>query len=140
MDFSTLYFVVTLDTSAEDVDLIQSDLKLRHRRTAAAVDKKHAPYSPPKRDIQVPDNKQTTSGDTEEMAAVRVSNEVAEAFAEEANQCLQSDTYTVAEMAVEAPVDCHQDAIDDDSYLKESETINDENHKKKEEVSSHLSL
>ncbi|XP_038589136.1 uncharacterized protein stbd1 [Micropterus salmoides] len=126
--------VESTDTSAEDVDLIQSDLKLRHRRTAAAVDKKHAPYSPPKRDIQVPDNKQTTSGDTEEMAAVRVSNEVAEAFAEEANQCLQSDTYTVAEMAVEAPVDCHQDAIDDDSYLKESETINDENHKKKEEV------
>ncbi|XP_044030272.1 uncharacterized protein stbd1 [Siniperca chuatsi] len=124
----------------EDDDRIQSDFKIRHRR--AAAEKKPPPYSPPKSDIQVPDNKHTTSGDTEDMAVVRDSYKVAETLAEEANQSLQSDTYTVAEMVVEAAVDCHQGGIedvigevhDDDICLKEPERINDENHEEAEKV------
>ncbi|XP_051269335.1 uncharacterized protein stbd1 [Dicentrarchus labrax] len=123
----------------EDVELIQSDLKIRHRRAAAAAaEKKSPPYSPPKSDIQVPDIKHTASAHTEEMHT--------EMYAEEASQGLQSDTYTVAEMVDEDAVDCHQGATDgivedvieegrdNDSCLEESEPINDENHEEEEKV------
>ncbi|XP_035523515.1 uncharacterized protein stbd1 [Morone saxatilis] len=121
----------------EDVELIQSDLKIRHRR-AAAAEKKSPPYSPPKSDNQEPDIKHTTSAHTEEMHR--------EVYAEEASQGLQSDTYTVAEMVDEDAVDCHQGATDgivedvieegrdNDSCLEESELINDENHEEEEKV------
>ncbi|KAE8284886.1 Starch-binding domain-containing protein 1 [Larimichthys crocea] len=122
----------------EDVDLIQSDLVIRHRRAAAAVvaaEKKPSPYSPPNSNIQVPENKNTTSDVTEEMVFVRASHKVAETYAEEANQ---GDTYTVAKMVMKDNVDCHQGVTDDvvedvieaahgnDSCLKEPEPINEE--------------
>ncbi|XP_027134452.1 uncharacterized protein stbd1 [Larimichthys crocea] len=123
----------------EAVDLIQSDLVIRHRRAAAAVaaaaEKKPSPYSPPNSNIQVPENKNTTSDVTEEMVFVRASHKVAETYAEEANQ---GDTYTVAKMVMKDNVDCHQGVTDDvvedvieaahgnDSCLKEPEPINEE--------------
>lgn len=133
----------------EDVDLIQSDLKIRHRRAAAAaaVEKTPPPYSPPKSEIQAPENKPTASDDTREVAAVWDSYKVPETYAEEANRGLTSDTYTAAEMVVEDAADSQQGAGDDivedvmeevhndDSCLKEPEAIHDENHEEEENVS-----
>ncbi|TKS84247.1 Starch-binding domain-containing protein 1 [Collichthys lucidus] len=123
----------------EDVDLIQSDLVIRHRRAAAAVaaadEKKPSPYSPPNSNIQVPENKNTTSDVTEEMVFVRASHKVAGTYAEEASR---GDTYTVAKMVMKDNVDCHKgvtdDAVEDvieaargnDSCLKEPEPIDEE--------------
>ncbi|KAL7376187.1 hypothetical protein ABVT39_002754 [Epinephelus coioides] len=128
----------------QDVEPIQSDLKLRHRR--AAPEKKPPLYSPPESGIQVPANKRSTSDNTEEMAAVLDSYEEAETYAEEATPSLLSDTYTEAEMVVEDAVDCQQGETDDvikdvleevhdnDSCWKEPEPISVENHKEEEEV------
>ncbi|KAG8010834.1 hypothetical protein GBF38_010105, partial [Nibea albiflora] len=136
----------------EDVNLIQSDLVIRHRRAAAAVavataaENEPPSYSPPNSNIQVPENKHTTSDVTEEMAFVQDSHKVAGTHAEEANRGVLSDTHTVAEMVMEDNVDCHQGVTDDvvkdvteaahgnDSCLKEPEPINDESHKEKEKV------
>lgn len=146
-----LYLVLDINNEGSDmkeaVDLIQSDLVIRHRRAAAAVaaaaEKKPSPYSPPNSNIQVPENKNTTSDVTEEMVFVQASHKVAETYAEEANQ---GDTYTVAKMVMKDNVDCHQGVTDDvvedvieaahgnDSCLKEPEPINEE------KVSSNLSL
>ncbi|XP_042365631.1 uncharacterized protein stbd1 [Plectropomus leopardus] len=139
----------------EDFDVIQSDLKMRHRRAAAvaavaaaaAAESKPPLYTPPKIEIQVPDYKHTTSDETEEMAVVLDSNEVPEMYAKEATQSLQSDTYTEAEMVAEDAVDCQQGETDDvikdvleevhdnDSCWRKPEPISDENHKEKEKVS-----
>nr|XP_046231566.1 uncharacterized protein stbd1 [Scatophagus argus] len=126
----------------EDVDV----LKIRHRKAAAAAaEKKPPPYSPPKSDIQAPENKHTTSDDKEEMANVWDSYKERETYAEEANQRPPSDTYTVTEMVAENAFDYRQDTTNDtkdvieevcgnDSHLKEPEPINDEIHKGEEKV------
>lgn len=139
------------DVLKEDADLIQSDLKIRQRRVAAAAaaaEKRPPLCSLPKSDIQVPDNKHTTSDDTEDMAVMH--NKVTETYAEETNESLQSDTYTVAEMEAEDAVDWHQRATDDrikdedeihdiHSCINEPETINDESCREEEEkVNSYL--
>ncbi|XP_023263280.1 starch-binding domain-containing protein 1 [Seriola lalandi dorsalis] len=131
----------------EDTDSFQSDLQIRHRRAAAAAPAPAPtaeippPYSPPQSDIQIPNNKHTTSDGTEEMTVVQDSDKVAEASPD-----LQRDTYTVAEMEVEGAGDCQQDATDDtvkdvieevrgnDSCWKEPELINDESHEEEDEV------
>ncbi|XP_076614878.1 uncharacterized protein stbd1 isoform X2 [Chaetodon auriga] len=98
----------------EDVYLIQSDLKIRHRQAAAAADaveKKPPPYSPPKSDIQAPENKPTNSD--EEMAAVW--------------DYKQGATDDTVEDAIE-------EVHDNDSCLKEPEPINDENQEEQEKV------
>ncbi|XP_040013989.1 uncharacterized protein stbd1 [Xiphias gladius] len=133
----------------EDADLFQSDLKIRHRRaatTATAAEKKPPPYSPPRSDTQIPDNKHTTSDDTEEMALVQDSYKVAEKYAEEASHNLRGDACTVAEMEAEGAGDCRKGATDDtvkgvidkvhdnNSYLKEPGLINDESHEEQERV------
>ncbi|XP_074474133.1 uncharacterized protein stbd1 [Sebastes fasciatus] len=121
----------------KDVDLLQSDLKIRHRRAAAAAEKTPPRYSPPKRNNRVQNNKDPTSDD---------SYEGAETYAEKANQSLQSDTCTEAEMVLEDAVDCHRGETDDavkdvleefhanDGCLKEPEPINDEKHEEAEKV------
>ncbi|XP_054468348.1 uncharacterized protein stbd1 [Anoplopoma fimbria] len=129
----------------QDVHLIQSDLRIRHRR-AAAAEKTPAPYSPPESDIRVPDIEPTASDDTEEAAVAWDSQRAAETYAEEANQNLQSDTCTEAEMVLEDAVDCQRCESDDgikdvleefrDSCLKEPEPINAENHGQEDEVST----
>ncbi|XP_035847133.1 uncharacterized protein stbd1 isoform X2 [Sander lucioperca] len=103
----------------EDVDLIRSDLKIRHRR---AAEKTPPPYSPSKSDIHIPD-----------------ACKVAEAYADKAIWSRQSDPNTEAEMVLEDAVDCHQGETDDaikdvleefhdkkDSCWKEPEPNNDE--------------
>lgn len=146
--FIFFYLTDVSDEGSSDVkeDLIQSDLTIRHRRAAPP------PYSPPKSDTQVPDNKHTTPDDTEEVAVVWDSYEVADTHAEEANQSLQSDTYSEAEMVLQDAVDCHQgerdnaikdvleEVHDNDSCWKEHEPINADNHEEEEKVRSHLSL
>ncbi|XP_070845759.1 uncharacterized protein stbd1 isoform X2 [Chaetodon trifascialis] len=96
----------------EDVDLIQSDLKIRHRRAAAAaaVEKKPPPYSPLRSDIQAPENKPTTSD--EEMAAVW-------------------DCKGATDDIVE---DVMEEVHDNDGCLKEPEPIYDENQEEEEKV------
>lgn len=154
MGFFPLHLVIDMSDEGssevkEDVDLIQSDLKIRHRR-AAAAEKEPPPYSPSKSDIQVPANKHTTPDDTTEVTAVVWgSHKEAEAHAEDASQGLQSDTCAVAEDAAEcrrgATDDTTEDVIeefhDNDGRLKEPELSDDEEHEEEEEgVSSRLSL
>ncbi|XP_073333507.1 uncharacterized protein stbd1 [Pagrus major] len=125
----------------EDVELIQGDLKIRHRRAAAAAEKQPPPYSPPKTDIQATETRNTTSDDTEEREVVWDSYRAAGTYAEVANQSLH-----LAEMVVEDAVDCQQGATDDavedvieevidtDSCLKEPVPITDENQEEEEKV------
>lgn len=125
----------------EDVCLIQSDLKVRHRRSAAA-ENTSSPYPHLKSETQVPDNKHTTSDDTEEVAVVWDSYQVSEAYAEEASKSQQSGTYTEAELVLEDAVD-RQDVLEElhynESCLNKTETIKDENNEEEKKVSSHLS-
>ncbi|XP_034752237.1 uncharacterized protein stbd1 isoform X2 [Etheostoma cragini] len=118
----------------EDTDRSQSDLKIRHRR---AAEKTPPPYSPPRSDVHIPDNKHTTSDDTGEAAVERDSNNAAETYADKANWSQQSDTSTVAEMVLEHAADCHQGETDEikdvleevhdkDSCWKEPEPNNEE--------------
>ncbi|KAM7393153.1 hypothetical protein PAMA_008009 [Pampus argenteus] len=132
----------------EDADLIQSDPKIRQRRVAAAAAAAAAKKPPlcslPKSDIQVPDNKHIASYDTDDMAVMRDAYKVTRMYTEEANESLQSDTYTVAETEVEDAVDWHRRATDDgmkdeeeirdiDSCMKEPQPINDESCQEEEE-------
>ncbi|KAI3361670.1 hypothetical protein L3Q82_002037 [Scortum barcoo] len=121
----------------DDTELIQSDLKIRHRR--AASEKAPPSYSPRKSDTQAPENKSTNSDDTGEILTVRDSFKVTETCAEEASQSLQS------EMVVEDAVDRYHGATDDitedvieevhdnDECLTEP-VISDENHKEEKTV------
>ncbi|XP_029372359.1 uncharacterized protein stbd1 [Echeneis naucrates] len=123
------------DASNEDLsdvreapDSFQTDLKVRRRR--AAAEKKPPPYSPHQSHIQIPDNKLTTSDNTEEMTPEQDSDKGAEASLNP-----QCDTGTAAEMEVECANDCHhsatadisQDVIeeicDNKSCLKETELV-----------------
>ncbi|XP_053196052.1 uncharacterized protein stbd1 isoform X1 [Scomber japonicus] len=142
------------DVLKEDADLILNDIKIRQRRAgataaaaaAAAAEKKPSLCSLPKSNVQVPLNKHTTSGDTEDMAVIQDSYKVTETYAEDAKESVQSDTYTVAEMEVEDAVDLHQCATDDgvkeeaeindiDSRMKEPELKNDEScHEEEKKV------
>ncbi|XP_040915415.1 dentin sialophosphoprotein [Toxotes jaculatrix] len=128
-----------LSDMKEDADLLQTDLKIRHRRAtaAAAAEKKLPSFSPP--------NKHTTSDNTEDMTDEQDSYKAAERYTEEASHNLQSDSYTVAGKEVERAGDCHLGVTDDtvkdvieevsgnDSCLKEPELINDQSHKEEEE-------
>ncbi|KAF1377330.1 hypothetical protein PFLUV_G00199620 [Perca fluviatilis] len=121
-------------------DVKDVDLKIRHRR---AAEKTPPPYSPPKSDIHIPDDKHTTSDDTDKVAVEWDSYKVAETYADGANWSRQSATSTEAEMVLEDAVDCHQGETDDaikdvleevrdkDSCWKEPEPNNDENHEEK---------
>ncbi|XP_028457997.1 uncharacterized protein stbd1 [Perca flavescens] len=121
----------------KDVDLIQSDLKIRHRR---AAEKTPPPYSPPKSDLHIPDDKHTTSDDTDKVAVEWDSYKVAETYADRANWSRQSATSTEAEKDA---VDCYRGEADDaikdvleevhdkDGCWKEPEPNNDENHEEK---------
>lgn len=125
----------------EDVELIQGDLKIRHRRAAAASEKQPPLYSPPKTDIQAPETRNATSDDTQEREIAWDSYRAAETYAEVAGQ---------AEMVVEDAADCQQGATDDavedvmeevivnDSCFKEPVLTDDENQEEEEKVSSHL--
>lgn len=137
-------------------DESSSDLKVRHRRTAAATasaaEREPLLYSPPQSDIQIPDNNtrqrqqqqaQTTSDDTEEMTVVQDTDKVADA-----GPNLQRDTHIVAEMELQDAGDSYQSARDDtikdtteevrdnESCMEEPELIDDESHEEK--VSSHI--
>ncbi|KAK9532902.1 hypothetical protein VZT92_010264 [Zoarces viviparus] len=123
----------------EDVDLIPSDLRIRHRR---AAEETPAPSSPPESDVRSPDFERVSSDGTEEAAAVVCDSHQAG----EANGSPQSAACTEAEMVSEDAVDRHRcesgDSIKDvleefhDSCLKEPEPINAENHEQGEEVST----
>ncbi|KAM6901631.1 uncharacterized protein stbd1 [Lycodopsis pacificus] len=125
----------------EDVDLIPSGLRIRHRR---AAEETPAPSSPPKSDVLSPDIERVSSDGTEEAAAAAVVCDSHQA--EEANGSPQSDACTKAEMVSEDAVDRHRcesgDSIKDvleefhDSCLKEPEPINAEDHEQGEEVST----
>ncbi|XP_010791785.1 uncharacterized protein [Notothenia coriiceps] len=125
-----------LSEMKEDVGLIQSDLKVRHRRSAAA-EHTSSPYPHLKSETQVPDNKHTTSDDAEEVAVVWDSYQVSEAYAEEASKSQQSGTYTEAELVLEDAVD-RQDVLEElhynESCLNKTETIKDENNEEEEKV------
>ncbi|XP_068562066.1 uncharacterized protein stbd1 [Cebidichthys violaceus] len=126
----------------EDVDLIQSDLRIRHRRVAAA-EETPAPSSPPESAVRAPDVERASSDDAEGAAVAWDSHRAAETYAEEAI-LLQSDACTKAEVVSEDAVDRHRcesgDAIKDvleefcNSCLKEPEPINAE--EQGEEVST----
>ncbi|KAK5900634.1 hypothetical protein CgunFtcFv8_025578 [Champsocephalus gunnari] len=118
----------------EDVCLIQSDLKVRHRRSAENTS---SPYPHLKSETQVPDNKHNTSDDAEEVAVVWDSYQVSEAYAEEASKSQQSGTYTEAELVLEDAVD-RQDVLEElhynESCLNKTETIKDENNEEEKKV------
>ncbi|KAK5851795.1 hypothetical protein PBY51_023322 [Eleginops maclovinus] len=123
-----------LSDMKEGVGLIQTDLKVRHRR-AATAENTSPPYPPLKSEIQVPDSKHQTSDDAEEEAVVWDSYQVVEAYAEEVNKSQQSGTHTEAELVLEDAVD-YQDVCEE-SHDNEScphKTINDENHEEEEKV------
>ncbi|XP_068430510.1 uncharacterized protein stbd1 [Clinocottus analis] len=108
----------------EDVDLTQSDLRIRHRR--AAAEKTPAPYSPPE-SIREPG--------IERIDAEEAARHAATTHVEEANR---------SDASMGDAVDCHPcesgKAIKGeefaDSCLKEPEPINADNHEQRDEVSA----
>ncbi|KAK5878667.1 hypothetical protein CesoFtcFv8_024056 [Champsocephalus esox] len=112
-----------LSDMKEDVCLIQSDLKVRHRRSAENTS---SPYP-----------HLNTSDDAEEVAVVWDSYQVSEAYAEEASKSQQSGTYKEAELVLEDAVD-RQDVLEElhynESCLNKTETIKDENNEEEKKV------
>ncbi|CAJ1071257.1 enolase-phosphatase E1 [Xyrichtys novacula] len=123
-------------------DLIQSDHKIRHRSAAAAAaaapaEKKPSLYFSPKDDIQVPEDKNTTSDDiTVQGDSFKVHTHV-----KEASQSPRDDSYTKAKMVVKDVMsDSHsatntvtEDGVEEvhdiNSCLRDPEKIIDENNK-----------
>lgn len=110
----------------EDAGRIMSDLKIRHRRTAA--DKKPPPYCPPK-SFSVP-------GNADNAPAVHDCYKEAKTYTEEASQSPESDT----QMDVKGD---HQGGLKDDGIMDAEEDhdscvtaglVYDESHKEEEKV------
>lgn len=156
--FSTLdgFLLVVADVTdgglsdvMKDVDVTETDLKIRRRPAAVAAEKKPPPHSP--LNIQTPKSKTTTSDNTKEATAVWDTHTPAETE-EETSPGPRSDTSTVAGPVLENVVDFQLRITDDaphnemevvqdnDGFLMEPELVRDENREEEEEVSTQENL
>lgn len=131
----------------KDVDVTETDLKIRRRPAAVAAEKKPPPHSP--LNIPAPKSKTTTSDSTKEATVVWDAHKPAETLEEETSPGPLSDTSTVAGPVLEDVVDFQLRITDDaphnemevvqdnDGCLMEPELVHDENHEEEEEVSTH---
>lgn len=90
----------------EEVNAVESDLKIRRRR--AAAEKKPPPCSPP--DVETPENKRApASEDTREVMDALYSRKPAQGLPEEVGRCRPSETPVVAEALLEDATASHSD-------------------------------